>query len=172
MPFVEFLAAHHNRAAFDCGKEPLNRYLRETARQSADRNLGVTQIIVPDVQSPTVMGYFTLLTRIVSAAALPEKRLPRGDIGVALLGRLAVDVRYTRQGLGERMLLRAMAETEFAARRIGIYALVLDALDDDAYAWYLSRDFGFRPMPDDAHRLYVSMINIRQLDFGIIGAEL
>lgn len=172
MPFVEFLSAHHDRAAFDCGKEPLNRYLREVARQNADRNLGVTQVVVGESQSPSVMGYFTLLTRTVESEGLSEKRLPSGSIGVTLLGRLAVDVRYARQGLGERMLLRAMAETETAARRIGIYALVLDAIDDEAHAWYLSRDFGFRPMGDGPRRLYVSVAYIRQLNLGELTPEL
>lgn len=172
MPFVEFLSSHHDRAAFDCGKEPLNRYFREVARQNADRNLGVTQVVVAEPQSPGVLGYFTLLTRTVESDGLAEKRLPRGSIGVTLLGRLAVDVRYARQGLGERMLLRAMAETETAARRIGIYALVLDAIDDEARAWYLSRDFGFRPMGDDPQRLYVSVAYIRQLDLGELTPEL
>jgi GNAT superfamily N-acetyltransferase len=158
LPFVAFLSPHHDRASFDCGKEPLNRYLREVARQSADRNLGVTQVVVPEPQAAAIMGYFTLLTRTVEAATLSEKRLPMGAVGVALLGRLATDRRYAGQGLGERMLLRAMAETETAARRIGIYALVVDALDEEARAWYLKRDFGFKPMRDDAQRLYVSQL--------------
>ena len=172
MPFVVFLASHHNRASFDCGKEPLNRYLRETARQSADRDLGVTHVVVPESQGAEIMGYFTLLTCTVEANTLPEKRLPKGGIGVALLGRLAVDKRYAGQGLGERMLLRAMAETEIAARRIGIYALVLDALDEEARAWYLKRDSGFKPVLDDPQRLYVPVAFIRQLQLGEIGAEL
>lgn len=172
MPFVTFLAPHHDRASFDCGKEPLNRYLREVARQQADRNLGVTHIVTATPDSATILGYFTLLTRTVEAASMPEKRLPSGAIGVVLLGRLAVDKRYARQGLGERMLLRAMAETEAAARRVGLYALVLDAMDADAQAWYLGRDFGLKPMPDDPKRLYVPVAFIRQLDLGGIGAEL
>jgi hypothetical protein len=172
LPFVAFLSAHHERSGFNCGKEPLNRYLREVARQSADRNLGVTQVIVPELQSPTIMGYFTLLTRTVESDALPERRLPRGAIGVVLLGRLAVDIRYVRQGLGERMLLRAMVETEVAARRVGIYALMLDAVDEEARAWYLARGFGFRAVRDDPRRLYVSIAYIRQLGLSDITPEL
>jgi GNAT superfamily N-acetyltransferase len=172
LPVVEFLAPHHDRVAFDCGKGPLNRYLRETARQNADRNLGVTRVIVPAAAASRIMGYFTLLTRTVEADVLPEKRLPPGGIGVVLLGRLAVDRRYAGQGLGQRMLLRAMAETEAAARRVGIYALVLDAQDGDARSWYLSRDFGFKPILDDPRRLYVTAAFIRQLPLGPLGADL
>jgi GNAT superfamily N-acetyltransferase len=172
VPFVEFLAAHHDRASFDCGKAPLNRYIREIARQNADRNLGVTQVVVPTLQSPHIMGYFTLLTRTVEANVLPEKRLPQGSIGVVLLGRLAVDARYQGQGLGKRMLLRAMAETTAAAARIGMYALVLDALDEEARSWYVGLDFGFKPVLDDPNRLYAPIAFIRQLSLGEISAEL
>lgn len=172
MPFVELLAAHHDRASFDCGKEPLNRYLREVARQSADRNLGVTQVVVLEPKAPEILGYFTLVTRTVESDVLSEKRLPPGGVGVVLLGRLAVDRRYGRRGLGERMLLRAMAETDAAAKRIGIYALVLDAINEEARAWYLARDFGFKPVLDDPNRLYVPVAFIRQLQLGDIGSEL
>lgn len=172
MPFVEFLAAHHERASFDCGKEPLNRYIREVARQNANRNLGVTQVIVAEPGAADIMGYFTLVTRTVEAEVLPEKRLPHGDVGVVLLGRLAVDLRYQGQKLGKRMLLRAMAETEAAAQRIGIYALVLDALDEEARSWYLKLDFGFKPVLDDPNRLFTSVAFIRQLNLGGVGPEL
>jgi GNAT superfamily N-acetyltransferase len=172
MPIVEFLSAHHDRATFDCGKEPLSRYLKEVARQSADRNLGVTQVVVPSAGESQIMGYFTLVTRTVESPTLDQKRLPRGPIGVTLLGRLATDTRYQGQGLGKRMLLRAMAETEAASRRIGIYALVLDALDEDALAWYLKLDFGFKPVLDDPMRLYVPVSFIEQLNLGAITPEL
>jgi GNAT superfamily N-acetyltransferase len=172
MPTVEFLAAHHDRSSFDCGKEPLNRYIRETARQNANRNLGVTQVIVPSPNDALIMGYFTLLTRTVEAEVLQEKRLPHGPLGIALLGRLAVDVNYQGQGLGKRILLRAMAETDAASHKVGIFALVLDALDDSARTWYLSLDFGFKPILDDPNRLYVTVGFIQQLYLGTISDEL
>lgn len=172
MAVVEFLSSYHDRAGFDCGKEPLNRYLKETARQSADRNLGVTQVVVEEAGATSIMGYFTLVTRTVESAEFNEKKLPRGLIGVTLLGRLATDHRYQGQGLGKRMLLRAMAETEIAARRIGIYALVLDALDEEALGWYQRLEFGFKPVLDDPMRLYVPVTFIRQLNLGELSHEL
>jgi len=118
------------------------------------------------------MGYFTLVTRTVESETLGEKRLPHGTVGVTLLGRLATDLRYQGQGLGKRMLLRAMNETETAARRIGIFALVLDALDEEAQAWYLKLEFGFRPVLNDPMRLYVPVSFIKQLELGPLTSEL
>ena len=88
--------------------------------------------------------------------------MPRGEIGVAPLGRLAVDKNAQGQGLGRLCLLRAMTQVERAAREIGIYALVLDALDEEARAWYLRLNFGFQPLLDDPNHLYLPTETIRQ----------
>jgi GNAT superfamily N-acetyltransferase len=172
VPVVELSSSHHDRASFDCGKGPLNSYFRETARQHASRNLGVTQVVVAESGSASIMGYFTLLSRTVESSSLPEKKLPRGPLGVVLLGRLAVDLHYQGQGLGKRLLLRAMAETGAAAERVGIYALVLDATDTEALSWYLNLDFGFMPVLDDPNRLYVPTTFIPPLQLGPSGKDL
>src|SRR5579862_5320476 len=143
MPVVERLQTHHDRLSFDCGKPSLNEFLQKQARQNADRDVGVTQVVVPLAGDPKILGYYTLVTRTIESVIIPDKKLPRGPIGVVLLGRLAVDKSAQGQGLGKRLLLRAMMETEKAAQRIGIYALALDALDDEARSWYLGLHFGF-----------------------------
>lgn len=174
MSFVEFLGAHHDRKSFDCGKEPFNRFLREQARQNADRHLGVTYVVVPTPGSSQIQGYFTLVTRTVESQQLPttKKRLPTGPIGVILLGRLAVDQRFQGQKLGQRMLLRAMAQVEHAGQQVGVYALVLDTIDEQARDWYLSLDFGFQPLPENPERLFVTLAFIQQLGLGRLADKL
>ena len=173
MSYVEFLAAHHDRKSFDCGKEPLNRFIRTQAQQNADRDLGVTHVVVTEVGDAQILGYFTLVTRQIESASLPRpNKLPAGPIGVALLGRLAVDLRSQKQRLGVRMLLRAMSEVEHIARTIGIHALVLDVLDELARIWYLGLDLGFRPLPEQTDRLFVPVSYIRQLELGPLTPEL
>ena len=56
------------------------------------------------------------------------------------------------------MLLRAIRQTEQAAREVGIYALVLDALDEEARAWYLRLNFGFEALADDPNHLYADAL--------------
>lgn len=174
MSFVELLGPHHDRASFDCGKEPLNRFLREQARQNADRYLGATHVVVASNGEAAVQGYFTLVTRTVGSIDFPtgKPKLPRGLIGVVLLGRLAVDLRYQRQRLGQRMLLRAMAEVVRAAQHVGIFALVLDTIDEEARQWYLGLDFGLQPFPEQPTRLFVPVSFLQQLDFGEWTAQL
>lgn len=166
MPVVELLQAHHDRQSFDCGKPSLNEFLQRQARQNADRNVGVTHVVVPTVGDPRILGYYTLVTRTIDCEIIPDsKKLPRGPIGVVLLGRLAVDKSAQGQGLGKRMLLRVIRQTEQAAREIGIYALVLDALDEEARAWYLRLNFGFETLLDDPLHLFLPIRTIRQLEF-------
>lgn len=164
MSVVELLQAHHDRKSFDCGKPSLNEFLQKQARQNADRNVGVTHVVVPEAGSTRILGYYTIVTRTIESALVPDnKKLPRGPLGVVLLGRLAVDKNAQGQGLGKRMLLRAIRQTEQVAREIGIYALVLDALDEEARSWYLRLNFGFETLADDPNHLFLPVSVIRQL---------
>jgi len=166
MPVVELLQAHHERKQFSCGSAPLDDFLHRHARQNADRNLGVTFVVVDRPGDSHILGYYTLVTRTVESRLVPAKGLPRGPIGVVLLGRLAVDSRSQGQGLGKLMLLRAIRQTADAARVMGIYALVLDALDEAALQWYVSLDWGFEPLLDDPRHLFLPVSVIRQLRLG------
>ena len=94
----------------------LNEFLRRQARQNADRNLGVTHIVVAAAGESRVLGDYTLVIRTVESAIVP----------------LAVDRNLQRQGIGKLMLMRALRQTEDAARAIGIVALILDAVDEAA----------------------------------------
>jgi len=163
MPVVELLQAYHDRKAFRCGSAALDEFLQRRARQNADRNLGVTHVVVPAARDSSILGYYTLVTRTVESAAVPSKGLLQGPISVALLGRLAVDQRYQRRGLGRLMLLRALRQTEEAARVLGIYALVLDAVDDTAHRWYESLGWGFQALLDDPRHLFLPVAVIRKL---------
>ena len=162
-PVFERLQAYHDRPGFDCGKPALNQFLQRQARQNADRNVGVTHVAVAQAGDGKILAYCTLLTRVVAAEVVPNKTLPHGEIGVVLLGRLAVDRAAQGQGLGRLCLLRAMTQVESAAREIGIHALMLDALDEEARAWYLRLGFGFQSLLDDPDHLYVPVETIRQV---------
>lgn len=161
-PIFEPLGTHHDRQGFNCGKAPLNEFLQRQARQNAERNVGVTHVAVPAAGESKILAYYTLLTRTVDAGLVHSKKLPRGEIGVALLGRLAVDVTAQGRGLGRLCLLRAMRQVETASREIGLFALVLDAIDAQARAWYLGLGWGFEALRDDPNHLFIPVETIRQ----------
>lgn len=162
-PVFEHLQSHHDRETFDCGKAALNQFLQRQARQNADRNVGVTHVAVKQSGDSRILAFYTLVTRTIDSGVIPSKKLPRGDIGVVLLGRLAVDQNSQGRGLGRLCLTRAIVQVERASREIGIHALVLDAKDDEARGWYLRLNLGFQALLDDTRHLFLSVATMSQV---------
>jgi len=160
--FIERLTTGHDRESFDCGEESLNRYLAQLARQKADRDLGVTFVLVPERGSREVLGYYTLVAGTVGGGALPEKGLMRQrTVPVIRLARLAVDRRRQGQGFGESLLFHALHRAQLVAEMVGAYAVVVDALNDRASSFYVR--YGFQPLLDDPLHLYMTLNSVRAL---------
>ena len=158
---IEPLTRFHDRTGFDCGETSLNRFLRETARQYADRDFGITYVAVPEVGNPQILGYYTLTMAEIASGAVPQKGLPpRQPLPVALLGRLAVDLQAQGNRVGERLLSDALSNTQQISSRIGCFAVVVDALSEDAKRFYLR--YGFRALSDDPLHLYMTLKDIRR----------
>lgn len=90
-----------------------------------------------------VVGFYTLAATSVAANDLPAetiKRLPRyPTIPAALLGRLAVISRFHGKGLGGALLADAALRVLRSDTRA--FALIVDAKDDAALAFYLRHGF-------------------------------
>lgn len=106
-----------------------------------------------------VLGYYTLSASLVNTGELPDtlaKKLPRyPQLPVTLLGRLAVHESMKGQGLGQFLLLDALHRCLVAAANIAATAVVVDAKDDAAAAFY--RRFGFAPLQAQPRRLFLPM---------------
>ncbi|MYG53121.1 MAG: GNAT family N-acetyltransferase, partial [Rhodospirillaceae bacterium] len=135
---IEPLGAHHDRAAFSCGEAALDAYLGRQASQDVRRR--VAQVFVAVGDSPAaVAGFYSLSAASFEKDALPPdlaKRLPHYPVPAAVLGRLAVDRAYRGQGLGEMLLLDAIRRVVRVSAAIGVYALVVDAKNDEAQSFY------------------------------------
>ncbi|MGH9799754.1 MAG: GNAT family N-acetyltransferase [Blastocatellia bacterium] len=110
--------------------------------------------------SYTVQGYYTLANGALKFDNVPEK-LPRYPIPVAHLGRLAVDLKARGQRLGEHLLLDALARIAVVAGQIGIYAVEVYALSEQAKSFHLK--YGFKPLLDDSLQLYLPIKAVRKL---------
>lgn len=162
---IQPLTRAHDRAGFNCGEESLNRFLRDFARQDADRDLGVTFVAVEAPETAAILGYYTLTMSEVTRAVVPQKSLPsERPIPVALLGRLAVDVRRQGSGLGERLLFDALYRVQQVSAQMGTFAVVVDALSENARRFYLR--YGFKPLEDDPLHLYLTLKEIRKMGLG------
>lgn len=159
---IEPLTRSHDRAGFDCGGPSLNRFLRETARQYADRDFGVTYVAVSEEGSPKILGYYTLTMAEIASDTVPQKGLPsRQPIPVALLGRLAVDLQAQGNRVGERLLFDALSSTQQVSYRIGCFAVTVDALTESAKNFYLR--YGFVALSNDPFHLYMTLKDIRKM---------
>lgn len=171
---IEPLSRRHDRASFDCGNGTLNDFLQKTARQYADRDIGVTHVVVEDESSPLILGFVTLTIKTISREALLAKGLPRGEYGVALIGQLATDKAWQGQGIGIRLLYFALSKARLAAEDFGLVGVALDLLREPGESeveQQKRRDYymkcGFQPLLDDGSRLYLPMSVIRKMNLAL-----
>jgi GNAT superfamily N-acetyltransferase len=156
---IELLDATHDREGFDCGSEPLNRFLQQVARQHNERGVARTFVMVEaDARTPKpILGFFSLSAFEVTGAVLPPglaKKLPRA-IPAARLGRLAVAKAMQGQRIGSVLMYAALKKVAQIADSIGIAALFVDAKDDDAARFY--GRFQFVPLPDHPLTLFLPL---------------
>jgi GNAT superfamily N-acetyltransferase len=156
---VELLEKRHNRNDFNCGEESLNHFIKQFARQNNDKGLGRTFVAVLP-KSPKIYGYYTLAGGTIRFDTVTDK-LPRYPIPVVLLGRLAVDQETKGQGLGEFLLFDALRRASRIADELGIYAVEVYALNEQARNFY--KKYEFIELSDDPFHLHLLMKTIREL---------
>jgi GNAT superfamily N-acetyltransferase len=161
---VEPLSRQHDRTGFHCGADGLDRYLKQQARQDADKRVAAPFVAVnpPDTR---VLGYYTLSASVLTLADLPDdlaRKLPRyPQLPVTLLGRLAVDQATKGRGLGEHLLLDALHRSLAHANQISAMAVVVDAKGEEAARFY--GHYGFKPLQAQPSRFFVPMRLVAQL---------
>jgi predicted GNAT family N-acyltransferase len=164
---IEPLGSQHKklRAAFSCGSPLLDRYLKEQAGQDARNRAAAPYVLVSE--DDRIAGYYTLSSDNFRLDDLPvelmaQLKLPRYQVlGATLIGRLARDLSFKGQGLGELLLVDALKRALGASRTIAAVAVVVDAKDDNAHRFYSG--FGFIPFPETTNRLFMRMETIEQL---------
>ena len=113
--------------------------------------------VVVEAATNAIAGYYTLAATSVPANDLPIevlKRLPRYPIlPAALVGRLAVDQRFHRKGLGSTLL--ADAALRVLKGDTKAFALIVDAKDENAAAFY--RLQGFRSFASSPMTLFLPL---------------
>jgi GNAT superfamily N-acetyltransferase len=144
---IEPLEPSHDRTEFTCGVDRLDRYFREQAGQDVRRR-ATACFVAREIATNRIAGFYTLAAAGVLLAQMPvrlAKRLPRYPaVPVARLGRLAVADAWHGRKLGGALLWDAV---ERASRsEVAVYALVVDAKDEQAESFYLHH--GFVPFGD------------------------
>ncbi|ODN72012.1 GNAT family N-acetyltransferase [Methylobrevis pamukkalensis] len=163
MPFIiEALASRHDRKGFSCGVPPLDRYLKEQAGQDIKRRAALCYI-AHEPESDRIAGYYTLSAGDVALQDIPDdvaRRLPRYPVvPVARVGRLAIDTEFQGKRLGAAMLWDAAQKAMRA--ELGVFALAVDAKDEQAAAFY--RHSGFIALQPNSLRLFLPLQTIASL---------
>ena len=157
---IEPIARSHQRDAFCSGQDSLDHYLKKQATQDAKRKVAAPYVAVDS--DNRVVAYYTLSAFSIRLPELPveiTKRLPRyPQVPATLLGRLAVDQSRQGTGLGDFLLMDALARSLRAAADIASHAVVVDAIDERAVRFY--RRYDFIPFPDNPRRLFLTMATI------------
>jgi predicted N-acetyltransferase YhbS len=156
---IEKLQRGHSVDTFDCGREPLNRFLIRYALQNQQAGASQTYVALAD---EAVAGYHTLVVGQVEYSDAPErltKGLARHPVPVMLLARLAVAISWQGKGLGSGLLKDAMLRTLQAADIAGIRAFAVHAKDDAARSFYAR--FDFVSSPSDPYHLFRLLKDIR-----------
>lgn len=155
---IETLVSGHDRTGLLSGVEPLDKYFREQVSQDVSRRVTACYVAA-DITTSRIAGYYTLAAGSIPLVDVPEqlaKRLPRyKTVPVARLGRLAIHLDFRGQKLGGALLWDAMMRA--IRSEVAVFALVVDAKDDQAAAFYCHH--GFVEFGSHPHQLVLPLTN-------------
>jgi len=155
----------HDRGAFSCGHEQLDRYLKTVAAQASERLTAQTFVLVESnvdaARLQPILGFDTLTLLVfrdadmdpATARALKIKNV--GTIPAVLLGHFAVAKHVQGKGLGLMLLRHALRAALQSAHTVGGVMVVTDPIDESAARFY--EKYGFTQLIATSPRLYLPM---------------
>jgi len=154
----EPLTAAHDVSQFSSGKPSLDHWLK--TRALSNQQKGFTAVLVVH-DAGRVVGYYGLAPTAVAPGILPRSvrtGQPPDPVPCLLLGQLATDLGWTGKGTGTGLLKHALERCVAAAELVGGRALMVNAVDEEAAAFWRRR--GFIASKDDPFILFRSVADI------------
>lgn len=155
------LGDSHELAGFDCGEAALNAWL--TRQACSNERDGASRTFVVTDGPKRVVGYYCLATGAVARVDAPgrvRRNMP-DPVPVMVLGRLAVDLGRRGSGLGKGLLKDAVLRTLQVASEVGVRALLVHAISDEARQFYLH--WGFQASPTHSMTLMLPLKQARSV---------
>lgn len=159
---IEKLHRRHAVENYDCGEEPLNRFLVRFALPNQMANASQTYVGLTD--DDALVGFYTLVVGEVRYERAPErltKGLARHPVPIMLLARLGVSQQWQGGRIGAGLLRDAVLRTLQVAEIAGVRALVVHAKNEAARSFY--ERFDFQPSPTDPLHLFALVKDLRNL---------
>ena len=135
----------HDLARFRCGRTELDDWLRRWAL--VNHRLGGSRTFVT-CDDKVVRGFYSLAVSSIEFEHAPprvQQGLGRYPISVILIARLAVDERVQGMRVGESLLIDALGRCLSVSDQVGVRAVLVHAMDDDARGFYERYDFERSP---------------------------
>lgn len=152
------------RDRFDCGIPELNDYLQKYARQNQTKGIAKTIVALTENSETPIAGYYAISMAELQNESLPEsdrKKLPRYPIPAVRLAKLAVDQALQGQGIGKELLIHALHRAVKLSQEIGVFAVVVDATNEPAKAFYLK--YGFTALPEQPLTLFLPIATVEKM---------
>lgn len=132
----------HTREKFSNPDVSIESFLKKRANKEHKQNISDTYVIVDNLRTSEIFGYFTLSNSSILIQNLPEslvKKLPSyPSVGTVLLGRIGRDYNLTPRGFGAIILKEAMRKS---LERGSFFALELKAKNESLVRYYERFDF-------------------------------
>jgi GNAT superfamily N-acetyltransferase len=154
----EAISAEHDVAQFCSGKPALDNWLKTRALSNQQKGFTAVNVIHENLR---VVGYYGVAPTGVVPASLPRSirtGQPPDPVPCLLIGQLATDRDWAGKGIGIALFNHALRRCAAAARLIGGRALIVNAVDAEAAAFWRRR--GFMPSKADDYVLFRSMSDI------------
>lgn len=149
------------KADFDCGYPELNAYLRQFAVKNDKLSIGKTFVAITERNE--IAGYLTLSTAQIEAKKMPadiQIKLPRYPVPAFRIGKLAVSIKLQGLGVGRWLLTQAFIKAIEISQNIGLFAVIVDAIDTKAKKFYLK--YGFKALEEYPLTLFLPLATIKE----------
>lgn len=134
--YFEILNEKHDLSNFECDSNDLTNFLKNDALKQQDMNLNLTQLVICDNE---IVGFFSLLTDTLKLKTLENNNLKKeikleldisenNEIPAIKIGRLAIDKKYSKKGLGSHILRNILLSIlNLSKTKVGLRFLTVDA---------------------------------------------
>lgn len=152
----ELLFSTHQLAKFISEEVVLDNCLKQ--RGLKNQALGAARkFVVCKIGTKQVVGFYSLATGSVNhveATGSLRRNMP-DPIPVIILARLAVDVSFRGKGLGADLQHDAVLRCYRVAENIGVRAIMVHALTEEAKSFYLHH--GFKALQTQERTLFLKL---------------
>lgn len=152
----EPLSSFHQMAEFFSSEAVLDDWLKQ--RGLKNQALGAARtFVICKKDTKQIAGFYSLATGIVNhteATGGLRRNMP-DPIPVIIFARLAVDISFRGKGLGADLLHDAVLRCYRVAENIGVRAIMVHALTEDAKNFYINHSF--KPSQTQQRTLFLKL---------------